>query len=946
MSPGQVVSPGQSVFPGQTLRCCTILTWLFSFLCGVGLFSQPTLSLAGGPLIDPLDGQPLRWRMVDADCPAEIRAQWLDVAGGMDRRPCEALTLVAGNGTRVELEYRLPPSRVIDDVKATVSVRSVLRGPRIGLRICYPRIIDPATQAPKTAIIWGDSHGGRDAWEMLSVSPKLTENQFVEMALREQFGPTADTRDKYIVAVIINAYAGAGAYTLRLDEMRVDGLVAMDIAGRAEALRETIGEENAIGASSIGNPFAEGTQNTRDARDALSSVRSAFPAGRITRIIEHNDESLQHLRMLGFDAVLLARPPSPDLLRQAIEQSMQVYAPPPASYQAELEPFLSAVGGWYLGTSTDQRQLRLAASDQQRITTWGPMWQRPLLVAPAEAWDRYAGIATSLVYDMPPYVRGLGGREEIDLLLDQVNRTGRPVVAAVGVSTLPPARLAEQIDAVGTALGAVGVGDYGWRWMWLQTMRALTVAPRAVVFRSRRSLENSSELDSRRSSSLGLINNWLAVVGPIVSSSRFRGNLISSRDDYKIAHLSSDSAEIVIATNTYNPASNSDFTSADSTTNNSGTEGNNPVANQDASLVFRVPVAANNFAWRITDTTIEQLRIVGDASTREIVIENPDLVEWVVTSNDPSLGAQLEKAIRRHGAEINQYRWDLVSQSLLRTREDWLAASGGGLVGRSAIPNDLLKSSAQLLARGRPQIRTGDFGDAMRATKAADHMGRRCEMMLAGRLRPSGTWPQSISTQLAPGGLPLQMAWLPSLFDGRWSNNLLAGGELDDWETLVRTGWTYQTRLQDQATSAVGVELRAGESGTGALRIEASGLGARPLAGGYAGTVARVNSSPITYEPGSWVRIQARVKTFGFGGPNQGLLIYDSDAGSEIGVLVRGNTPWTTITLYRVITKPTPLRITFEGIGGGDATVDWVTVSMWQPPAPKPQFRPIATDSR
>lgn len=958
-------STRQTVSRRQTLRRCTIFTCLIIVWGVFCTFPLNRPLFAAGPLIDPLDGQPLRWRMVDADCPAEIRAQWLDANGGMDQRPCEALTLVAGNGTRVELEYRIPPSRVIDDVKATVAVKSIRSGPRVGLRICYPRIIDPASRSPKTAIIWGDAHGGRDRWEMLSVSPLSTQRQVVEMALREQIGPNADTRDMYIEAIVINAYAGAGAYTLRLDELRVDGLVAMDVTGRAEALRASRGTQFIDGIPGAGGQdLLDGSRSPAD-RESLSSVRSAFPSGRITRVLEYNGESLQYLKMLGFDAVLLARVPTPEFLREAIEQSMRVYSPPPASLQPDIEPFLNAIAGWYLGTSTDERQLRLAASDQQRIVAFGPLWQRPLLIAPAESWDRYAGIATSLVYDMPPYVRGLSGREEVNALVDQVKRTGRPVVTAVGIATLPPSRLAEQIDALGAALGAVTVEDYGWRWMWLQAMRGLTVAPRAIVFRSSRSLESGSELDSRRSSALGLINNWLAVVGPIISTSRFRGNLVSNREDYKLAHLSSDGAEIVIATSGYNPAANLNLitANADRQSNNrlsnnrlsNNTLSNNAPLNTDNSpaydipngdsqpLGFRVPVGANNFAWRITDTTVEQLRIMGDAATRQIIIDDPDLVEWIITSNDPTYGGQLERAIRRSGAEINQYRWDLVSQSLLRSREDWRAASGGGLVNRDAIPNALLRSSAQLLSRVQPQIRSGEFGAAMRATRAADGMGLRCETMLAGRLLPGGSVPQSLPTQLAPGGLPLQMAWLPSLFDGRWSNSLLAGGDLDDWETLVRTGWTYQTRLQDQATSAVGIELQAGENATGVLRIEASGLGARPLAGGYAGTVARVISSPITFEPGGWVRIQARVKTLGFGGPNQGLLIYDSDAGSEIGALVRGNTPWTTITLYRVITKSTPLRVTFEGIGGGDASVDWVTVSMWQPPAPLPQFRPIAS---
>lgn len=912
--------------PTGVLVICFLILWNFA----------PS-TWAGGPLIDPLDGQPLKWRLVDADGPAEVRQQWLDADGGMERRPCEAMTMVVGHCTRVELEYRIPPARVIEDVRATVAVKSIRQGPRIGLRLRFPRTFDPATRSPKSVVIWGETHGGRDRWEMLSVSPSADQQQNAEMALRSQFGPTVDLRDSYIEAVVLNAFAGAGAYTIRLDELRVDGLTTIDVNARSAALRNSSAHSMQDGVSNaeIRSGFSPSSPYDRSFNNQpasnFSAVQSAFPAGRITRVIEYNGESLQYLKLLGFDAILLSRPPTVELLSQAVEHSVMVYSPPPQSRDFAIEPLLQAIAGWYLGTSTDERQLQLAASDQQRLASFGTLWQKPFIIAPAEAWDRYAGIATSMVYDMPPYVRGLSGGEEIDLLVDHMRRTGRPVVASIGVGSIPSARLSNQIDALGGTLGAVSVEDYGWRWIWLQAIRGLTIAPKAIIFRSSRSLEDGTELNSRRSAAMGFVNHWLGVIGPLITASRFRGTLVSSRDDYKLAHLSSEAAELVIATHNYNPASPNP---------NVFRFGADKQQDSDA-LVVRVPVGANNFAWRLTHTSVEQLRILGDSVNREIVIDNPDLVEWIVTSNDPGFGGSIDRYLRNSGDAINRYRWDLVSQSLLRTHQDWRSAAGGGLVNRQAVPNELLKSAAQMLSSVQSQIASRNFGAAMRTTKAVDLMTLRCEAMLAGRLMPAGTVPQSLPTQLAPGGVPLQLAWMPSLHDGRWSGNLLAGGELEDSETLVRTGWTYQTRLADQATAAVGVEEFAGENGAGALRIEASGKGARPLAGGYAGTVARVNSSPITFEPGTWVRIQARVRTLGFGNPNQGLLVYDSEAGSEIGVLVRGNSPWSTLTIYRIITSSNPLRVTFEGIGGGEAAVDWVTVSMWQPPLAEPQFRPI-----
>lgn len=264
------------------------------------------------------------------------------------------------------------------------------------------------------------------------------------------------------------------------------------------------------------------------------------------------------------------------------------------------------------------------------------------------------------------------------------------------------------------------------------------------------------------------------------------------------------------------------------------------------------------------------------------------------------------------------------------------------MVPRSAVPSETLRDAANAMADVQPVIAAGRFGTAMRATQKADALAAHSARLLAGRLQPAAIHPTGLPTMLAPGGTQLQLAWRPILDDGRWTENLLAGGDLDDSETMIRSGWTHQKRLDSVAEANVGIDPTAGSDGLGALRIEATARGEIPLPGGYAGTVIRVRSGPVTLPIGSWVRIDARVRTLGFGGPHQGLLVYDSDAGSEIGTLVRGDSGWQNIRLYRAITSDRPLRVILEGLGDGEALVDWVRVSMWQPPrAPVLPLRPL-----
>ncbi|XZE52636.1 hypothetical protein SH139x_004338 [Planctomycetaceae bacterium SH139] len=874
-------------------------------------------------LVDPLDGQPLGWRLSEADAAIDIRGHWLDATGGEDQRPCEAITVAAGNGTRVLLEYRIDPCAVLDEVRASIAVQAGKAGPQVGLRIRYPRIMDPSTRQPLAALVWGESHRGRGEWQRLRVSGANSKKRVREMAIRDRFGSQSDTNDSYIDAIVLNIYSGPGTATLRLDNLRAEGLLS--ITGQtptrdADPADLLPGPHTMTGSSGLPASWDLLTPRNLQNRTTYSAVNSAFPAGKISRVIEHNGESLEYLKLLACDAVLLARPPTVEILREAVRHEIAVYAPLPSAVNPDLEPLLTAVAGWYLGTSTDDSQLEYVVSESQRLQAMPPLWHRPLLLAPAESWDRYAGIATTMIYDLPLSLRGLSGHEELDLLQDQRQRAGRPIVPGVGVATSPPDRLVAQLDAIAETLGASKIDDYGWRGMAPQVWRGLSLGARGIVYRSARSLTSGDPQDTRRATSITIANRWLEVLGPLLSQSNRQVRLRASREDYCVTQVETPAADLVIAT----------------------AAAGDQLPTPENSLRIPILRSRTRYAWRLTNTTVEQLTIEGQQTDRVVNIENPDNIEFIVLSDDPAVGGRLSRPLRQQALLINQQRWQLVGESLLRTREDWEAAIGGGMVPRSAAPHELLRTAAELLAPVQNALSAQRYGEAMRAIRAADEMTLRCEVMLNRRLRLPGVVASGMPTLLAPGGVMLHLAWLPGLEDGTWSDNLLAAGELDQIDTMLAAGWRYQSRLERFAHATVAWQPRAGEAAANVLRIESVAHGKTPLPGGYAGTVARVRSAPITFAPGSWVRIRARVKTLGFGGPNQGLLIYDSDSGSELGTLVSNQPEWTTVELYRLITSDRPFRVTFEGIGAGEALVDWVRVQIWKPPATKPQFRPIS----
>jgi hypothetical protein len=155
--------------------------------------------------------------------------------------------------------------------------------------------------------------------------------------------------------------------------------------------------------------------------------------------------------------------------------------------------------------------------------------------------------------------------------------------------------------------------------------------------------------------------------------------------------------------------------------------------------------------------------------------------------------------------------------------------------------------------------------------------------------------------------------------------------------------WSFGRRMANRAQSEVTHVTRATYLGNGALRARVTPIADDPLPGGYEGTVIQIRSPAVRIPAGKAIRIDAMVRTLGFGGPHQGLLVYDTIGGQEMGVLVRGRSDWTPVRLYRQPNEESNVNVMFELIGAGEATIDEVRLSLWEPQqARPPDFRPIA----
>ncbi|MGB7329298.1 MAG: hypothetical protein WBD31_30735 [Rubripirellula sp.] len=881
-------------------------------------------TVAHSQIIDSLDSYPPRWHLGQSDCQARVIKQDHLVDGGVDGGACESISFVATNGSEAILVYPIQPVRPLNDLLVRVSVMSAKPGAKIGFRIRYPFLQDPETGRPKSVIIYGAQYTTPGEFATIGIGMIERSLKLKNMAMRGEYGSDADLTDAFVDAVVINAYAGPGTTALRMDELRVDGLIPMAegvSTGNARDGEARLTDRQRSARVSDTGDGRLGSKNT-----GTLIRRPAFPVGKVTRILQHNGEPLAWVRSLGFDAVLLSSPPDADILGEASQARIAIYAPPPASPDPAIEALLDPIVAWYIGMgeALDSRQVDSAAMTSSMLRGWPSRWQRPIIAAPSEAWRNYAPLVDGIIADMPTRVRGIRGGEEVTQMIESHRRVGDRVETAVGIASMPPESMVRQAESIARAIGALPPEGYRWHSMWLQVMRSLESTPKAILYRSTQPLSSGAAFDNSRAMSLSYVNRMVAMIAPWVSSATAAAAPPVVGAPYRCTRLATDDTDLLILTSI-------------------ATRGSEVLAGDGDTLEINLtPSDASKTVWRLTNFSAERMTPEATSTGSRLQIVSPDAAEVIVMSTDPSVGGLLSQSAAKFARQASLDRWQLASEAVRRTRESWNRATAARASDRRA-PSNLVDVAEQTLMQSEPMYRAGDTEQTIRMARRADAWALRSDWQLAESLMPD--WPSPTSSPpMDYGAAEIQTIWRPLMDEAGWGKNLLTSGSLDDANMMGPGRWSFGQRMTSQANSEVRHVTRGTYQGPGALQARVSPIGDDMLPGGYEGTIVQIRSPSVRVAAGTAIRIDAAVQTLGFGGPHQGVLVYDSIGGQEMGVLVRGRSDWTNVRLYRQSLEAGEVSVMFELIGGGEATIDDVRLSVWEPQSilPKPVFYPIA----
>jgi len=876
----------------------------------ITLFCLSVLSpaVASAQIYDSLDAYPPRWHLDSSDCDARVVEHKHLVDGGVDGRPCETLTVDARHGSEILFAYPIEPVLPIDGLTANVSVMSAIAGARIGFRVRFPYLREDHSRQAVSVVVFGASYNDPGRFASIGVGMIEASLMTKEFSLRQKYGSAANLKDPYVDAVIVDAYTGAGLRSLRIDELRVDGLVSVSevsptkitsASDRIQTRRQLQNRSDDL-SSNLDPTAGDGPSN-------------AFPFGRVTRILEHNGEPLAWVRSLGFDAVLLSHPPNSEILSEAIHARVALYCPPPTAPDPSLTPLLQPVAGWYIGYGTALDSLQVGATEEtsRRLRAFPAAWQRPIIAAPSESFPRYAKSLDGIVYDLPIRSRGVTDGEEVKQFASLRKRVGDQMQIAAAVMSMSPEVLMRQTESIADSIGAPRPTGFRWHSMWLQAMRSLQSTPSAILYRSTRSLVAGSEMDNQRSMALSYVNRMTAMLEPWIAGATSSPPIMISGAPYRCSRLTKDGVEVLILTS-------------------STMRGSEVLAGDGQSIELKLsPSDATRTFWRMTHFSAERLTPETSTTGTRIEIVSPDAAEVIVVSSDPAIGATLSRSASRFAKQAALDRWQLASDLVRRTQDQWQTAVVSRVTSRSP-PSDLIEVARKTLADAEPLYRAGETEASIRMARRADAWALRSEWQLSEALMPD--WPRPTSCPpIDCGAAEVQAVWYPLMRDRGWSHNYLTTGSLDSRDMIAANRWTFGKRFEDLARSEVLFAGRGSYEGPGALTARTVSLVAEPLPGGFEGTVLQVRSPAVRVAANTAIRIDALVRTIGFGGAHQGVLVYDSVGGQEMGVLVRGRPTWTPIRLYRQTTDETEVSVMFELMGDGEAMIDEVEVRVWQP---------------
>ncbi len=871
-------------------------------LRAAGLAAALALCACGsavGQLRDAFEGPQATWTLSRADCGVKLLAQERTYRQSHGGQASEHLRLAVGNGTFVYLTQSIGRAPVIAEFQPSLFLKSDRANVQLLARVVFPRSIDQGTRSPVTAFLPGDAYTDVGQWQQLSIreADKLVQREVI--AQRTTRGPAFDPAEAYVDLLVINAYSAPGNIDLWIDDLEIQGYVNLEDS-RPGAIARLPRDDGSVppGAADAAGPISQ-------LQGSLLLVRGRPIA---PRVIQHQGEPLDWLKSLGFNIVKLSASPSDQELREAQRLGLWLVAPPPYGDNAARRDGFGQVVGWSLGSRLTGRDVAGTQQLVDEVRRFEPDQLRLLVAGVDSGLGELSRIAPLVQIDRNPLgtSQELAGQRQWLLVRPRLARPGTPFWATV--ATERPEKLSEQL--VLFSRGAALSEDVDPEQLRLAAYSALAAGARGLVFSSNSPLAIDTGPASLRTDAIKLLNLELRMLEPWIAAGTFAEELAAGDGSVQASVLTTDRSRLLLITQ-HAPAQQFVL-------------GPPP----RSSLQVTVPgVSISDRAYRVSAAGVKQLRIAHSGNGATISIDDAGLATAVVLTQDPLAVHHLGRTLAEIQQEAGRLRYDVAVRRLVQTIE--IDRELNALERPLAAAATWLREAQTRLDQARGQLDTNDFENLHVSVTQAEHA-------LAKTRR--GHWEQTAAAFPSPAASPClaQFTTLPLHWEvarrmqqSSFGPNEQAAGDVESLDAMLQSGWKQERQPPPGVKCDVSLSLQNPRSGRSALRMQAWIDDAKTAPQVMEEPIVWIKSSPVPVRQGQIVRVHCWVNVpRPLGGSLDGLVVFDSLGGPELGDRVRGTQGWRELTLYRSIGQTGELTVTFALTGLGEASLDDLAISL------------------
>lgn len=854
------------------------------------------------------------WQRHETDC-SITQASWVqkrfrdpDANNG-----CERVHFTNGPGTKVYLSHKVSPAFVISELNPSVRIKATRPGVQLMARVVLPHSPSPSGDGPLTTMLAGPRYEGRGRWETLSFEKKsfdlqrqLTERVWL---LRRKYGSSVDQRDAYVDKLVINLYSGPGKTAVQIDDLKLNGIVAADAIAAGVAANDSVvvQDANFQAASFEVSDEKHKSLVTREGSVLLVKKKPFFP-----KIIQHNGESFDFLKALGFNTIELTSTATEAQLQLAQSLDLWLICPPPSSVGVQpISLKFDRVLVWQVGENLTAADLSSLNRKVREIRASDRRDGRPILAEISSDWSRLSQTVDVVSMGLSPIGTSFIASQYGDWIAARRLLVGETKPVWANIQTEFPESLLAQIATLARKTPPLPIEPQQVKFL---VYEAISAGARGLRFGSRSRLDDPSPGTRLRSQTIQWALAHVDQIEPWAVGGALTGSLANANDELEIAVIKTNRSRLLLVER---PTHHEQYLAGDLPVQ--------PMAIKDSTA------NATELAYLIGDTGLQPLSKTRDISGALIRINNCPSMMAIVLTQDPLVIKKLNSSYERVGKQsILQMHVELTRQWLAIMQ---LIDKQMGRMGRSSSAGSTALNEA-----------VNSFQNASRfiasnnALMAVPYLDRADERLAFVRrdmiIEPLGKFQSKTSTPFTVHSslIPLHWELTERLSQGNWQPNGLAGGDFEDLKHMLANGWKNDREESELVSTRV--ELAASAAVDGRYGLKMSVTEKQPNQGVIESTPLWITSPETLVKAGQLVRIHGWVNVPRvICGTHDGLTITDSLGGSEMMERIPITAGWQEFTLYRAAAEDGRVQVTFGLTGTGTAMLDEVTVRAIDLPA-------------